>query len=49
MQPRHTNWQDIICFPNGVVYDCLYLAYNIDGSDMPVTGGDKQRLADLEQ
>src|SRR6185437_12838361 len=49
VQPQHTNGQDIIGFPNGVVDDWLYLAGNIDGSYMPVTGGDKQRLADLEQ
>lgn len=49
VQPQHTNGQDIIGFPNGVVDDWLYLAGNIDGSYMPVTGGDKQRLADLQQ
>jgi hypothetical protein len=49
VQPQHTNGQDIIGFPNGVVDDWLYLAGNIDDSYMPVTGGDKQRLADLQQ
>jgi photosystem II stability/assembly factor-like uncharacterized protein len=49
VQPQHTNGQDIIGFPNGVVDDWLYLAGNIEGSYMPVTGGDKQRLADLQQ
>jgi photosystem II stability/assembly factor-like uncharacterized protein len=49
VQPQHTNGQDIIGFPNGVVDDWLYLAGNVNGSYMPVTGGDKQRLADLQQ
>lgn len=49
VQPQHTNGQDIIGFPNGVVDDWLYLAGNIDNSYMPVTAGDKQRLADLQQ
>jgi hypothetical protein len=49
VQPQHTNGQDIIGFPNGVVDDWLYLAGNIDGSYMPVTNGAKQRLADLQQ
>jgi hypothetical protein len=45
----HTNGQDIIGFPNGVVDDWLYLAGNVDGSYMPVTNGAKQRLSDLQQ
>ncbi|MEO7102741.1 MAG: glycosyl hydrolase [Gemmatimonadaceae bacterium] len=49
VQPQHTNGQDIIGFPNGVVDDWLYLAGQIDGSYMPVTNGAKQRLGDLEQ
>lgn len=49
VQPKHTNGQDIINFPNGVVDQWLYLASNIDGSYMPVTNGAKQRLSDLQQ
>lgn len=49
VQPKHTNGQDIINFPNGVVDEWLYLAGNVDGSYMPVTNGQKQRLSDLEQ
>jgi photosystem II stability/assembly factor-like uncharacterized protein len=49
VQPMHTNGQDIIGFPNGVVDDWLYLAGNVDGSYMPVTNGAKQRLSDLQQ
>ena len=49
MQPNHTNGQDIINFPNGVVDEWLYLAGSVDGSYMPVTNGVKQRLADLQQ
>ena len=49
VQPMHTNGQDIINFPNGVVDEWLYLAGSVDGSYMPVTNGEKQRLADLEK
>ena len=49
VQPKHTNGQDIINFPNGVVDEWLYLAGSVDGSYMPVTNGVKQRLADLQQ
>lgn len=49
VQPMHTNGQDIIGFPNGVVDDWLYLASDVDGSYMPVTNGAKQRLSDLQQ
>jgi len=49
VQPKHTNGQDIIIFPNGVVDEWVYLARSVDGSYMPVTGGVTQRLADLQQ
>jgi photosystem II stability/assembly factor-like uncharacterized protein len=49
VQPKHTNGQDIINFPNGVVDEWLYLAGSVDGSYMPVTNGQKQRLSDLQQ
>ena len=49
LQPMHTNGQDIINFPNGMVDEWLYLAGNVNGSYMPVTNGVKQRLADLQQ
>ncbi|HEY5086343.1 MAG TPA: hypothetical protein VII66_03200, partial [Gemmatimonadaceae bacterium] len=49
VQPMHTNGQDIINFPNGVVDEWLYLAGSVDGSFMPVTNGEKQRLSDLQQ
>jgi hypothetical protein len=47
VQPKHTNGQDIINFPNGVADQYAYLASQVDGSYMPVTNGVKQRLADL--
>ncbi|MEO6778386.1 MAG: hypothetical protein ABI194_02945, partial [Gemmatimonadaceae bacterium] len=49
VQPMHTNGQDIINFPNGVVDQWLFLASEVNGSYMPVTNGAKQRLADLER
>lgn len=49
VQPKHTNGQDIIIFPNGIVDEWLYLARSVDDSYMPVTTGSKQRLADLQQ
>ncbi len=49
MQPLHTNGQDIINFPNGVVDEWVYLAGTVDASYMPVTSGVKQRLSDLQQ
>jgi hypothetical protein len=48
VQPKHTNGQDIINFPNGVVDQWAYLAGQVDGSYMPVTSGVTKRLADLE-
>ncbi|HEU4990312.1 MAG TPA: glycosyl hydrolase [Gemmatimonadaceae bacterium] len=48
VQPQHTTGQDIINFPNGVVDQWVYLAGQVDGSYMPVTGGVTQRLADLQ-
>ncbi len=48
LQPKHTNGQDIINFPNGLVDQWVYLAGQVDGSYMPVTAGVKQRLADLQ-
>ncbi len=48
VQPKHTNGQDIINFPNGVVDQYAYLASQVDGSYMPVTTGVKTRLADLQ-
>ncbi len=49
VQPQHTNGQDIIIFPNGVVDEWVYLLGSASSSYMPVTGGVKQRLADLQQ
>jgi len=48
VQPKHTNGQDIINFPNGIADQYAYLAGQVDGSYMPVTGGVTQRLADLQ-
>ena len=48
VQPKHTNGQDIINFPNGVVDQWAYLAGQVDGSYMPVTTGVTTRLRDLE-
>ncbi|HEX8724672.1 MAG TPA: glycosyl hydrolase [Gemmatimonadaceae bacterium] len=48
VQPKHTNGQDIINFPNGIVDQYAYLAGQVDGSYMPVTNGVRQRLADLQ-
>ncbi|MFI5257638.1 MAG: hypothetical protein ACHQRK_10280, partial [Gemmatimonadales bacterium] len=48
VQPKHTNGQDIINFPNGVVDQWAYLAGQVDGSYMPVTTGVTKRLGDLE-
>jgi hypothetical protein len=48
VQPKHTNGQDIINFPNGVVDQWAYLAGQVDGSYMPVTAGVTTRLSDLE-
>ena len=49
VQPTHTNGQDIIGFPNGVVDDWVYLAGSAQPTFMPLTNGVKQRLADLQQ
>ncbi|MEO7216720.1 MAG: glycosyl hydrolase [Gemmatimonadaceae bacterium] len=49
VQPTHTNGQDIIGFPNGVVDDWIYLAGSAQPTFMPLTNGVKQRLADLQQ
>ncbi|OYV67874.1 MAG: hypothetical protein B7Z72_09135, partial [Gemmatimonadetes bacterium 21-71-4] len=48
VQLKHTNGQDIIDFPNGIVDQWIYLASGVDGSYMPVTDGVKARLADLQ-
>jgi len=48
VQPKHTNGQDIINFPNGVVDQWAYLAGQVDGSYMPVTSGVTTRLSDLQ-
>ena len=48
VQPKHTNGQDIINFPNGIVDQYAYLAGEVDGSYMPVTNGVHERLADLQ-
>ncbi len=49
VQPQHTNGQDIINFPNGVVDQWLYLAGAVNDAYMPVTNGEKTRLGDLQQ
>jgi photosystem II stability/assembly factor-like uncharacterized protein len=48
VQPKHTNGQDIINFPNGIADQWAYLASQVDGSYMPVTNGVTRRLADLQ-
>ena len=48
VQPKHTNGQDIINFPNGIADQWAYLASQVDGSYMPVTNGVTKRLADLQ-
>ncbi len=48
VQPKHTNGQDIINFPNGIADQWAYLASQVDGSYMPVTNGVSKRLADLQ-
>ncbi|HVZ76711.1 MAG TPA: glycosyl hydrolase [Gemmatimonadaceae bacterium] len=49
VQPKHSNGQDIINFPNGVVDEWVYLAGAVDDSYAPVTNGVKARLGDLQQ
>jgi len=47
IQPRTTNFQDIINFRNKLDAQLLHLSSSVDGTEPPVTEGARERLPDL--
>lgn len=48
VQPQQETFQDVINFPNKLEVNLLHIYGTIDGLEPPVTGGQKQRVEDMQ-